>query len=99
MFWNENRHCGGNLFRMKQFKAVGGYSEEFINWGCEDSDLQWKFSQLYHLQFFPENLEVIHLDHPKGYFSPEMWAKNEEISRRRIEEGLERVIERDRRKI
>jgi len=84
---------------MKQFKAVGGYSEEFINWGCEDSDLQWKFSQLYHLQFFPENLEVIHLDHPKGYFSPEMWAKNEEISRRRIEEGLERVIERDRRKI
>src|SRR3989338_2757452 len=45
IFWNENRHCGGNLFRMRQFINVGGYSEEFINWGCEDSDLQWKFHE------------------------------------------------------
>jgi len=99
MFWNENRHCGGNLFRIEQFKAVGGYSEDFINWGCEDSDLQWKFSQIYDLQFFPEDLEVMHLDHTKDYFSPEMWARNEEISRKRVEEGLERVIEKDRRNI
>ncbi len=97
MFWNENRHGGGNLFRMEQFRNVGGYAEEFINWGCEDSDLQWKFREVYNLQFFPENLEVMHLDHPKGYFSPEMWARNEEISRRRIQERLEKIIERDRR--
>ncbi|MEK6874787.1 MAG: glycosyltransferase family 2 protein [Nanoarchaeota archaeon] len=97
MFWNENRHGGGNLFRIEQFKDVGGYAEEFIAWGCEDSDLQWKFREVYNLQFFPENLEVMHLDHPKGYFSPEIWARNEEISRRRIQEGLEKIIERDRR--
>jgi len=95
MFWNENRHCGGNLFRMKQFREIGGYSEEFINWGCEDSDLQWKFSEAFDLQFFPEELEVLHLDHPKGYFSPEMWAQNEKISERRKKEGLERAIEID----
>ena len=95
MFWNENRHCGGNLFRTKQFRDVGGYSEEFINWGCEDSDLQWKFSEAYDLQFFPEELEVLHLDHPKGYFSPEMWAQNEEISARRKMKGLEKAIEID----
>jgi len=97
MFWNENRHCGGNLFRMEQFKNIGGYSEEFINWGCEDSDLQWKFHEAYDLQFFPEDLEVMHLDHPKKYFSPEMWARNEEISVRRIKEGLAKAIETDRR--
>lgn len=97
MFWNENRHCGGNLFRMKQFRNVGGYSEEFINWGCEDSDLQWKFSESYDLQFFPEDLEVMHLDHTKKYFSPEMWACNEKISARRIKEGLTKAIETDRR--
>ena len=99
LFWNENRHCGGNLFRMEQFIAVGGYSEDFINWGCEDSDLQWKFSQLYDLHFFPEDLEVLHLDHPKGYFSPEMWVHNEKINKKRVKEGIEKVIERDRRNI
>jgi hypothetical protein len=97
MFWNENRHCGGNLFRMKQFRDVGGYSEEFTNWGCEDSDLQWKFSETYDLEFFPDNLEVLHLDHSKGYFSPEMWARNEGISALRKEEGLTKAIENDRR--
>ena len=97
MFWNENRHGGGNLFRMKQFRDVGGYSEEFITWGCEDSDLQWKFREVYDLQFFPKDLEVMHLDHPKEYFSPKMWAHNEDISARRIKEGLEKTIENDRR--
>lgn len=95
MFWNENRHCGGNLFRMKQFREIGGYSEEFINWGCEDSDLQWKFSGAFDLQFFPEELEVLHLDHPKSYFSPEMWAQNEKISEKRKKEGIEKAIEID----
>lgn len=97
LFWNENRHGGGNLFRMEQFRDVGGYSEEFITWGCEDSDLQWKFRETYDLQFFPEYLEVMHLDHPKGYFSPEMWARNEEVCTRRMKEGLEKSIENDRR--
>ena|SRR3989344_62431 len=96
MFWNETRHCGGNMFRRDQFEAVGGYCEDFVNWGCEDSDLQWKFAEKYGLEFFPDEFEVIHLDHPKGYFSPEMWARNEEISARRMKEGLEKAIENDR---
>jgi len=95
MFWNENRHCGGNLFRMEQFRNVGGYSEEFINWGCEDSDLQWKFREVYDLQFFPKDLKIMHLDHLKQYFSSGMWARNEEISARRMKEGLEKAIEND----
>ncbi len=99
MFWNENRHCGGNLIRREQFREVGGYSEEFINWGCEDSDLQWKLSEMFDLRFFPEFSEVLHLDHFKSYFSSEMWKRNEEISARRIKQGIRKVIELDRRNI
>ena len=95
VYWNENRHCGSNFFRRCQFEEVGGYCENFINWGCEDSDLQWKFRETYKLEFFPADLEVVHLDHPKGYLSPEMWGKNEEESARRKKEGVKTAIEYD----
>lgn len=95
VYWNENRHCGSNLFRRDQFLEVGGYSEQFINWGCEDSDLQWKFRENYNLQFFPEELEVIHLDHPKGYLSPKMWDENEKKSAKRKREGIDLAIKFD----
>ncbi len=95
VYWNENRHCGSNFFMRFQFMKVGGYSEEFINWGCEDSDLQWKFREIYDLEFFPPELEVIHLDHPKAYLSPEMWAQNEEKSSKRKKEGVESAVETD----
>lgn len=95
VYWNENRHCGSNFFSRAQFLNVGGYCEEFINWGCEDSDLQWKFRETYELEFFPPEMEVIHLDHPKGYISPKMWALNEEKSSKRKKEGIKLAIEYD----
>ena len=95
VYWNENRHCGSNLFRREQFFNVGGYCQKFIDLGCEDSDLQWKFRETYDLQFFPPELEVIHLDHTKGYLSPEMWALNEKTSSKRKEEGVSLAIEED----
>lgn len=95
VYWNENRQCGSNFFRRKQFLSVGGYGEMFINWGCEDSDLQWKFREKYDLEFFPEEIWVIHLDHPKGYVSPEMWGLNEEKSTKRKEEGVDLAIKSD----
>lgn len=95
VYWNENRHCGANMFRRSHFMNVGGYCEKFINWGCEDSDLQWKFREIYDLEFFPQELEVIHLDHPKGYVSPKMWGLNEETSAKRKAEGVSLTIEFD----
>ena len=95
VYWNENRHCGTNLFRRSQFIAVGGYCEKFINWGCEDSDLQWKFREIYELGFFPPELEVIHLDHPKEYLSPEMWDLNEKKSEKRKNKGIKKTIKFD----
>ncbi|MDP1728689.1 MAG: glycosyltransferase [archaeon] len=95
VYWNENRHCGSNFFRRSQFLDVGGYCEKFINWGCEDSDLQWKFREIYNLEFFPPEMEVIHLDHPKGYVSPKMWALNEEKSTKRKKDGVKLAVEYD----
>ena len=95
VYWNENRHCGSNFFNRDQFIAVGGYCEDFINWGCEDSDLQWKFRETYTLEFFPPELEVIHLDHPKGYLSPKMWDLNEKKSAERKKNGVKLAIELD----
>ena len=95
IYWNETRHCGSNFFRRNQFIKVGGYCERFINWGCEDSDLQWKFREKYNLEFFPENLEVVHLDHPRGYISPKMWKENEKKSAERKRDGLEKAIRED----
>lgn len=95
IYWNENRHCGSNFFRRTHFIEVGGYCEDFINWGCEDSDLQWKFRENFNLEFFPPEFEVIHLDHPKGYLSPKMWEQNERKSTERKANGVKLAIEHD----
>ena len=95
VYWNENRQCGSNFFNRAQFLSVGGYCEKFINWGCEDSDLQWKFRETYELEFFPPELEVVHMDHPKDYLSPEMWALNEKTSAKRKAGGVKLAIDAD----
>lgn len=99
VYWNENRQCGANFFRKEQFFKVGGYCKDFINWGCEDSDLQWKFREIYDLEFFPPDMEVVHMDHPKDYISPAMWDQNEEISTKRKKEGIKITVETDRKKL
>jgi len=95
VYWNENRHCGSNFFRRTHFLNVGGYCERFVNWGCEDSDLQWKFREMYDLEFFPSSFEVIHLDHPKEYLSPKMWDLNEKKSTERKSKGVKSAIKYD----
>ena len=100
MIWSEDLHCGGNLFRKEHFYQVGRYCENFVNWGCEDSDLQWKMTAYYDLQFFPktEKFEVLHLDHSKDYFSSSMWNLNEEICAKRKTAGVDCAIKKDREK-
>ena len=95
--WTEDRHCGANFMRRSQFDMVGGYCEKFINWGCEDSDLQWKLSQVFDLQLIPkeQRYEVLHLDHPRNYFSAEMWARNEEICAQRKQQGIIKSVKED----
>lgn len=94
IIWTENLHCGGNFLRRQQFETIGGYCSLFLNWGCEDSDLQWKVGEKYELDFFPKEkgFEVLHLDHPRDYFSSEMWKINEVIGAERKAKGIESAI-------
>jgi len=95
--WSENLHCGGNFLRREHFDAVGGYCTFFLNWGCEDSDLQWKVGEKYNLVFFPytREFEVLHLDHLKGYFSKEIWVRNEALENQRKLRGIDAAIMED----
>ena len=95
IIWSENLHCGGNFLRRRHFDLVGGYCEEFVTWGCEDSDLQWKLGSYFKLKKVPEQFEVLHLDHEKTYFSSEMWKRNEGICVKRRQRGVSSAIEED----
>lgn len=95
--WSENVHYGANLMRREQFESVGGYCEQYINWGCEDTDLQWKLKHMFNLQLFPkiEEFTVIHLDHEKRYLLPEMARRNEDIFARRKQKGVYLAVKED----
>jgi SAM-dependent methyltransferase len=70
--WRPSVHWGGIFSKKIYFEDVGGFSLEYINWGCEDDDLIWKLSQIHNIVYsfkkFP-NLSVLHLEHPRKYWS------------------------------
>ena len=100
LFFSGTRHWGGTLIRKKQFEFLGGYHEGFKNWGCEDTDLQWKIENYFELKFFPKNkkYEVIHLDHQKEYFSSSMLKTNKKEEGKRKINGIINSIMEDRKK-
>ncbi len=91
-------HAGGTLMLKSQFDQVGGFCLEYAGWGCQDADLQWKLKEVFGTLQFPKNnvFEVLHLDHPKGYFSRDRWTKNREIQQRRKLQGIDLCVENDR---
>ncbi len=97
VIWSEHVHYGGNFFRREQFESVGGYCERYLNWGCEDTDLQWKFKNTFNLQLFPKisMFTVLHLDHEKHYLIADMARRNEEILEQRKQRGVYRAIQED----
>ncbi|MBM4389032.1 MAG: glycosyltransferase [Deltaproteobacteria bacterium] len=98
VIWSENVHYGGNFLRRWQFERVGGYCERYINWGCEDTDFQWKLRNTFNLQHFPKigKFTVLHLDHEKRYLIPAMVKRNEELFERRRKDGVYLAIKEDR---
>ena len=91
-------HGGGTIFTPKQFEDVGGYSQEFINWGQDDSDLQWKLKSVFGISRVPDypGFEVLHLDHPRGYFNRPQWRRNLEVQERRRSQNINDVLQKDR---
>lgn len=90
-------HAGSTLMLKSQFEKVGGFCLQFAGWGCQDADLQWKLKESFGFLQFPNEarFEVLHLDHPKSYFSKERWMENRSIQQLRRERGLKDSISED----
>ncbi len=71
-------HGGTIIVPPHIFDLVGGYSEQFFNWGLEDSDLRWKISQIVPLIDLAKykKLKVIHLEHKRPYLNNLIWERN-----------------------
>ena len=49
----------------KQFHEVGGFNENFIGWGCEDTEFFWRNLHTYNYQvYISRRLYSYHLEHP-----------------------------------
>jgi hypothetical protein len=92
--WNDVVHIGGIFSRTQHVHDVGSYTDSYATWGYEDVDLQWKLDEIFGIEDVPQQnkFEVIHLDHPKGYFSKEANERNRLAFERRQEEGVEKAI-------
>lgn len=95
--FHQVRHIGGIFARRDQLIAVGGYSENFLVWGNEDTDIQWKIADVFQLDYVPdfERFEVLHLDHVKGYFCPKQWQRNKALQAARWARRVDDIVEED----
>lgn len=80
---------GGSIFITKDvFDFVGGYSEQFLVWGGEDSDLRWKLTRIFNLVDLAKykEVKVKHIDHDRPYLESFAWERNVlfETLRRRV---------------
>lgn len=92
-FFNQERHCGAIFARKSNLENVRGCCERFISWGCWDADLQWKLKETYGMSYMPG--EVIHLDHPKGYFNKDKWQVDRNFQKTRRARGVSQCIQDD----
>jgi hypothetical protein len=60
-------HSNGLIhhFRTDVFKELGGYNEEFIGWGYEDTEMINRFHTLGYPKTLLENYNAFHLEHPR----------------------------------
>jgi len=96
-FFNQDRHCGAVFSLTEELLKVGGYHEGFVSWGVWDADVQWKLEKQTGIRLIPyqKELEVIHLDHPKGYFSKSKWEQDKTLQEMRRLIGAEECIRKD----
>ncbi len=96
-FFTLDVHAGGTFMERRHFDQVGGFCEKFVAWGCHDADIQWKLRGILNLIEFPKDkeYEVLHLDHPRGYFDEEIWKINRALQQSRRERDVRGVIAED----
>lgn len=64
--WSVLSHFGGLFCNQETFRNIGGYTEDYITWGMEDTDIQWKFDNYSGIQLIDNVVpkhSLIHLEH------------------------------------
>ncbi len=87
-------HAGCIFGKKEMFENVGGYSEKYVGYGWEDSDLQWKIEEINGIRKI-KDLKVLHLDHERGYFNKTQFEKNKKLFFKRVKEGVNKAINYD----
>ena len=97
-FYTLHIHAGGTMMARSQFEKIGGYCEDFAGWGCHDVDIQYKLKSLFNLQKIHKisDLEILHLDHQRGYFANPRWEKNKSLLIKRQSMPIENITNSDR---
>lgn len=77
--WNLMVHHGSLMARRRHIELVGGYAESFVGWGIEDNDMHWKLSELFLIASLARlpDVAVVHLEHPRAWFDPLLWQRNQ----------------------
>lgn len=82
---------GGLIFGSFEFFAsMGGFDENYIGWGAEDSDFFARCSQLKKLQY-DVNAPIAHLYHPPPELDQELYQANQARYKERLAGKLEQL--------
>lgn len=95
--WQTTFHCGGIFCSFEQFLKVGGFCENYHNWGLEDIDFQRKLNETIGLQLIdniiPEN-SILHFEH-LGRYDNKIYLINRVIFENRMKQGITQLCEQD----
>jgi len=95
--WKPERHCGTIAMPAGLFHDVGGYSEAFRQWGCEDTDLAQKAGSIaVAVATTRLDWKFAHLEHGHGYIDVRQALRNQRLlALRRY--GLRAAVQEDQR--
>ena len=91
---------GGIYLHRSVFDAVGGFSEAYVGYEFEDGDLKAKLRkftdvvELYRITT-PDELYVMHLDHPKPYVDLGYFLRNQKMRQERLNRDLDELVAED----
>jgi hypothetical protein len=97
--WRSVFHWGGLLVRRDTFNDVGGYSADYVGWGCEDDDLLVKLRSRVPVTVgwrADTSLRCLHFEHGRPY-DTEAWHANQATLARRVAAGAVAMIAADQR--
>lgn len=95
--WKPSFHYGGTILSRDNFEKVGGYCENYYQWGMEDEDLHTKlkyFYTVYRIEKYVKGKPLLHLEHSRNY-NNDIYAKNRDCFNARVNDGIDSMVRKD----